>query len=130
MTRYCGGIVYSFSPRPPAGRVSRHHRRKLSVYAGRVLVVNPATDTVIQRIEVDYDVRCLLTGRHRKVRTISRAIRNHAPNMYKPEQVMRIYRRIAQNHGIDLEPSNLGNARVRFKARQRRSCQLHVNSYP
>ena len=115
--RYCGGIVYSFSPAP---RLDVYHAiidGKLSVYAGRVLVVNPATDTVIQRIEVDYDVRCLLTGRHRKVRTISRAIRNHAPNMYKPEQVMRIYRRIAQNHGIDLEPSNLGNARVRFKAR-------------
>ena len=84
-------------------------------------VVNPATESVIQRIEVDYDVRCLLTGRHRVVRTISRAIRKRMPNVYKPEQVMRIYRRIAQNHGIDLEPSNLGNIKVR---RERRNAVL------
>lgn len=115
--RYCGGVVYSFSPVP---RIDVYHAiidGKLSVYGGRVLVVNPATDVVIQRIEVDYDTRRLLTGRHRKVRAISRAIRKRMPNMYKPEQVMRIYRRIARNHGIDLEPSNLGNSQVRFKAR-------------
>ena len=115
--RYCGGTVYSFAPVP---RLDVYHAiidGRLSVYGGRVLVVNPATDTVVQRIEVDYGTRCLLTGRHRSVRTISRAIRKHMPNMYKPEQVMRIYRRIAQNHGIDLEPSNLGNSRVRSKAR-------------
>ena len=115
--RYCGGVIYSFSPVP---RLDVYHAiidGKLSVYGGRVLVVNPATDTVVQRIEVDYDTRRLLINRHRRVRTISRAIRNRMPNMYKHEQVMRIYRRIAQNHGIDLEPSNLGNSRVRFKAR-------------
>ena len=115
--RYCGGNVYSFSPVP---RIDVYHGiidGRLSVYGGRVLVVNPATDTVVQRIEVDYDTRCLLTGRHRVVRSVSRAIRNRMPNMYKPEQVMRIYRRIARNHGIDLEPSNLGNSRVRFQAR-------------
>lgn len=115
--RYCGGTVYSFTP---VSRLDVYHAiidGKLSVYGGRVLVINPATDTIIQHVEVDYDTRRLLTGRHRKVRTISRAIRNPMPNMYKPEQVMRIYRRIARNHGIDLEPSNLGNTRVRFKAR-------------
>lgn len=111
--RYCGGTVYSFSPVP---RLDVYHAiidGKLSVYGGYVRVVNPATVTVIQRIEIDYDVRCLLTGRHRTVRTTSRAIRKRMPNVYKPEQVMRIYRRIAQNHGIDLEPSNLGNIKVR-----------------
>lgn len=115
--RYCGGTVYSFTP---VSRLDVYHAiidGKLSVYVGRVLVVNPATDTIIQWVEVDYDTRALLTTRHRKVRTISRAIRNPMPNMYKPEQVMRIYRRIARNHGIDLEPSNLGNSRVRSKAR-------------
>lgn len=115
--RYCGGTVYSFTP---VSRLDVYHAiidGKLSVYVGRVLVVNPATNTIIQWVEVDYDTRALLTTRHRKVRTISRAIRNPMPNMYKPEQVMRIYRRIARNHGIDLEPSNLGNSRVRFKAR-------------
>lgn len=115
--RYCGGTVYSFTPVPRIDVYRGIVDGKLSVYGGRVLVINPATDTVIQRVEVDYDTRCLLTGRHRKVRTISRAIRNRMPNMYKPEQVMRIYRRIARNHGIDLEPSNLGNHSVRFKAR-------------
>ena len=119
--RYCGGTVYSFSPVP---RLDVYHAiidGKLSVYGGYVRVVNPATESVIQRIEVDYDVRCLLTGRHRVVRTISRAIRKRMPNVYKPEQVMRIYRRIAQNHGIDLEPSNLGNIKVR---RERRNAVL------
>lgn len=119
--RYCGSTVYSFSPVP---RLDVYHAiidGKLSVYGGYVRVVNPATDTVIQRIEVDYDVRCLLTGRHRIVRTISRAIRKRMPNAYKPEQVMRIYRRIARNHGIDLEPSNLGNIKVR---RERRNAVL------
>lgn len=115
--RYGGGTVYSFAPVPRIDVYRGIIDGRLSVYGGRVLVVNPATDTVIQRIEVDYDTRHLLTGRHRKVRTISRAIRNHAPNMYKPEQVMRIYRRIARNHSIDLEPSNLGNSSVRSKAR-------------
>lgn len=115
--RYCGGVIYSFSPVP---RLDVYHAiidGRLSVYGGRVLVVNPATDTVVQRIEVDYDTRRLLTTRHRMVRTVSRAIRNRMPNVYKPEQVMRIYRRIARNHGIDLEQSNLGNSRVRSKAR-------------
>ena len=115
--RHCGGVIYSFSTVP---RLDVYHAiidGRLSVYGGRVLVVNPATDTVVQRIEVDYGTRCLLTGRHRAVRTISRAIRNRMPNMYKPEQVMRIYRRIARNHGIDLEQSNLGNSRVRRKRR-------------
>lgn len=114
---YCGSAVYSFSPVP---RLDVYHAiidGKLSVYGGRVLVINPATDELVDRVMVDYDTRRLLTGRHRKVRTISRAIRKRMPNMYKPEQVMRIYRRIARNHGIDLEPSNLGNSRVRFKAR-------------
>ena len=115
--RHCGGVVYSFTPVPRIDVYRGIIDGKLSVYGGRVLVINPATDTIIQRVEVDYDTRRLLTGRHRKVRTISRAIRNPMPNMYKPEQIMRIYRRIARNHGIDLEPSNLGNSRVRFKAR-------------
>lgn len=115
--RYCGGVVYSFSPVPRIDVYRGIIDGKLSVYGGRVLVINPATDTIIQRVEVDYDTRRLLTGRHRKVRTISRAIRNPMPNMYKPKQVMRIYRRIARNHGIDLEPSNLDNTRVRVKAR-------------
>ena len=115
--RYCGGTVYSFSPIPRLDVYRAIIDGKLSVYGWCVLVINPATDTIIQRVEVDYDTRHLLTGRHRKARTLSRAIRNHMPNMYKPEQVMRIYRRIARNHGIDLEPSNLGNSRVRFKAR-------------
>lgn len=115
--RYCGSTVYSFTPVPRIDVYRGIVDGKLSVYGGYVRVVNPATDTVIQRVEVDHDTRCLLTGRHRKVRTISRAIRNHMPNMYKPEQIMRIYRRIARNHGIDLEPSNLGNHSVRFKAR-------------
>lgn len=116
--RYCGGTVYSFTPVP---RIDVYHAiidGKLNVYDRCVRVVNPATDTVIQRIEVDYDTRFLLTGRHRVARTVSRAIRNRMPNMYKPKQVMRIYRRIARNHGIDLEPSNLGNSSVRYKARK------------
>lgn len=115
--RYCGGTVYSFSP---VSRLDVYHAiidGKLSVYNRCVRVVNPATDELVDRVTVDYDTRALLTTRHRKVRAISRAIRNPMPNMYKPEQVMRIYRRIARNHGIDLEPSNLGNSRVRSKAR-------------
>lgn len=111
--RCCGGVVYSFSP---VSRLDVYHAiidGKLSVYGGYVRVVNPATDEVVEYVGVDYDTRVLLTTRHRKVRTISRAIRNRMPNVYKPEQVMRIYRRIAQNHGIDLEPSNLGNHTVR-----------------
>lgn len=115
--RYCGGTVYSFTP---VSRLDVYHAiidGKLSVYNRCVRVVNPATDELVDRVTVDYDTRALLTTRHRKVRVISRAIRNPMPNMYKPEQVMRIYRRIARNHGIDLEPSNLGNSRVRFKAR-------------
>ena len=111
--RYCGGTVYSFSP---VSRLDVYHAiidGKLSVYGGSVRVVNPATETVIQRVTVGYETRALLTNRHRRVRTISRAIRNPMPNVYKREQVMRIYRRIARNHGIDLEPSNLGNSRVR-----------------
>lgn len=115
---YCGGTVYSFTPVPRVDVYRGIIDGKLNGYGGRVLVVNPATDTVIQCIEVDYDTRRLLTGRHRKVRTISRVIRNRMPNVYKPEQVMRIYRRIARNHGIDLEPSNLGNSSVRHKARK------------
>lgn len=117
---YTDGDPFDWGDAHPLYRMMDEHDApgsKLSVYGGRVLVINPATDTIIQRVEVDYDTRRLLTGRHRKVRTISRAIRNPMPNMYKPEQVMRIYRRIARNHGIDLEPSNLGNSRVRFKAR-------------
>lgn len=115
--RYCGGTVYSFSP---VSRLDVYHAiidGKLSVHGWLVLVVNPATETVIQRIEVDYDVCRLLTTRHRAVRTISRAIRKRMPNVYKREQVMRIYRRIARNHGIDLEPSNLGNRAVCSKRR-------------
>lgn len=114
---YCGSTVYSFSPVP---RLDVYHAiidGRLSTYGGCVRVVNPATDEVVDRVSVDYDTRRLLTSRHRMVRTISRAIRNPLPNVYKPEQVMRIYRRIARNHGIDLEPSNLGNHTVRFKRR-------------
>lgn len=115
--RYCGGTVYSFSPVP---RLDIYHAiidGKLSVYNRCVRVVNPATDELVDRVTVDYDTRCLLTGRHRRVRAISRAIRKRMPNVYKPEQTMRIYRRIARNHGIDLEPSNLGNQAVRFNRR-------------
>lgn len=115
--RYCGGTVYSFSP---VSRLDVYHAiidGKLSVYGGIVRVVNPATKTVIQHVTVSCETGALLTNRHRRVRTISRAIRNPLPNVYKPGQVMRIYRRIAQNHGIDLEPSNLGNQAVRFKRR-------------
>lgn len=115
--RYCGGTVYSFSP---VSRLDVYHAiidGKLSVYGGSVRVVNPATEVVIQRVVVDYETRALLTNRHRRVRTISRAIRNPMPNVYKREQVMRIAQHIARNHGIDLEPSNLGNQAVRFKRR-------------
>lgn len=115
--RYCGGTVYSFSP---VSRLDVYHAiidGKLSVYGGSVRVVNPATEVVIQRVTVGYETRALLTNRHRLVRTISRAIRNPLPNVYKPEQIMRIYRRIARNHGIDLEPSNLGNSKVRRERR-------------
>lgn len=115
--RYCGGTVYSFSP---VSRLDVYHAiidGKLSVYGGSVRVVNPATEVVIQRVVVDYETRALLTTRHRRVRTISRAIRNPMPNVYKREQVMRIAQHIARNHGIDLEPSNLGNQAVRFKRR-------------
>lgn len=115
--RYCGGTVYSFSPVPRIDVYRGIIDGRLKVYGGRVLVVNPATDKVIQRIEVDFDTRRLLVTRHRKVRAISRAIRRRMPNVYKPKQIMRIYRRIAWNHGVDLEPSNLGNRRVRSKAR-------------
>ena len=115
--RYCGGTVYSFSPVP---RLDVYHAiidGKLSVYGGSVRVVNPATEEVIQRVVVGYETRALLTNRHRRVRTISRVIRNPLPNAYKPAQIMRIYRRIARNHGIDLEPSNLGNYTVRLNRR-------------
>lgn len=114
---YCGGTVYSFSP---VRLLDIYHAiidGKLCVYGGYVRVVNPATDTVVDRVKVDYGTRMLLTNRHRLVRTISRSIRNPMPNVYKPEQIMRIYRRIARNHGIDLEPSNLGNNSVRLKRR-------------
>ena len=115
--RYCGGTVYSFSP---LSRLDVYHAiidGKLSAFGGSVRVVNPATESVIQRVVVGDETRALLIDRHRRVRTISRAIRNHMPNVYKPEQVMRIYRRIARNHGIDLEPSNLGNYKVRHDRR-------------
>lgn len=114
---YCGGTVYSFSP---VRRLDVYHAiidGKLSVYGGYVRVVNPATDEVVDRVKVDYDTRSLLTTRHRRVRTISRAIRTRVPNVYELNQVMRIYRRIAQIHGIDLEPSNLGNYKVRYNRR-------------
>ena len=114
---YCGGTVYSFTPVP---RLDIYHAiidGKLSVYNRCVRVVNPATDELVDRVMVDYDTRALLTTRHRRVRTISRAIRTRVPNVYEPNQIMRIYRRIAQNHGIDLEPSNLGNYKVRHDRR-------------
>lgn len=115
--RYCGNTVYSFSP---VTRLDVYHAiidGKLSAYAGYVLVVNPATDTVVQRVDVDVDTRRLLTGRHCRVRAVSRRIRRRTPTMYRPKQVMRIYRRIARNHGIDLEPSNLGNSGARYRTR-------------
>lgn len=115
--RYCGGTVYSFAPVP---RLDVYHAiidGKLSVYGWFVRVVNPATDEVVDRVKVDYDTKVLLTTRHRRVRTLSRAIRNRVPNVYEPNQIMRAYRRIAQNHGIDLERSNLGNYKVRHDRR-------------